>query len=203
LESTGWSITVEELIQEIVKDLAFFDQSGGGVTFSGGEPLMQPEFLLALLNRCGELGIHRTVDTSGYCDAATIQDVAEQTDLFLFDLKHLNKKRHKQVTGVENGIIINNLRLLAEMGQKIRLRLPLINNINDDLPHIKEVASFIRQLSGVEDIDLLPYHASARAKYAKLDLAYDETFAATPSRQHIDDIVRILQQQNLNVTVGG
>jgi pyruvate formate lyase activating enzyme len=111
-ESTGWQVTTEQLLTEIKKDLPFYDQSGGGVTLSGGEPLCQPESLLALLQECGALGINRTVDTSGYAPTEILMRVAEHTELFLFDLKHMDNKLHRQYTGVANDLILHNLQTL-------------------------------------------------------------------------------------------
>ena len=117
-ESTGWTVGVPELMQSIERDIPFFDQSGGGVTFSGGEPLCQPDFLLAMLEACGRCEIHRAVDTSGYGDAAVLLKAAELTDLFLYDLKVLDPQKHRANTGVDNRRILANLRHALRIGRR-------------------------------------------------------------------------------------
>lgn len=123
-------------MNEIEKDLAFFDGSGGGVTFSGGEPLSQTDSLLALLKMCGEKEIHRTVDTSGFAPTDTLMKIADHTDLFLFDVKHMNNEYHKQLTGVANRLILANLQTLSQHGTPIRTRFPLLVRINADEENI-------------------------------------------------------------------
>ncbi len=203
LQATGWTATVDEVIKEIVKDRPFFDQSGGGVTFSGGEPLMQHQFLLALLQAVGKLDIHRTVDTSGYASLETIQGIAKHTDLFLFDIKHLEKGPHKDWTGVDNKKILSNLVFLAENGNKIRMRLPMIQGVNDGLEHIKKIAQTVAALPNVQNIDVLPYHSSAASKYKKLKLPYQAAKFSAPEDEHRNKIIQILQQHGLKVTIGG
>ena len=202
-EANGWQATVNEVVTEIKKDIPFFDQSGGGVTFSGGEPLMQPKFLLALLCKTGELGIHRAVDTTGYVDRETISIIAGHTDLFLYDIKHMNNKKHRQYTGVDNTVILDNLRYLVNKGVKVQVRLPLIPGINDDHENIVQTGTFLQSLPGIDAVDILPYHPSAKAKYNKLHLQYSADQIHVAEEADIQEIVHSLEQFNLSVRIGG
>ena len=202
-ESTGWEASVEEVVGEVKKDIPFYDQSGGGVTFSGGEPLLQHEFLLELLRKCGNLGIHRVVDTSGYAATPTMLGIARETDMFLIDLKHMDNARHRHFIGVDNELILHNISTLADQGEEIYLRIPLIEGFNCDEDNIAECGRFIAALPGVNDVDLLPYHAIAAAKYKKLGLPNPgDQFASVPEEK-ITRYTEILNQYGLHVQVGG
>ncbi|WP_028585886.1 glycyl-radical enzyme activating protein [Desulfogranum mediterraneum] len=201
-EMAGWQSTVEEVMAEVEKDRPFFDQSGGGVTFSGGEPLLQPRFLLALLEAAGEEEIHRVVDTSGYAPREVLARIAPHTDLFLFDLKHLDPAAHRRHTGVDNGGILENLHFLASHRYPLRIRVPLIPGINDDPDHIRRLGELVAALPGVDAIDLLPYHHSATAKYRKLNIPYPQE-QLRPDDTRIDALVERLRQFDLSVRIGG
>jgi pyruvate formate lyase activating enzyme len=166
--TVGMEKTDEEVMREIEKENLFFDQSGGGVTFSGGEPLMQPEFLMALLHRCREKGIHTTLDTSGYAEPEIFKSVARLVDLFLFDLKFMDDSLHRKYTGADNRLILENLKYLDEQAGKFIIRMPVVPTITDSLENIREIARFVLSLKRAERIDLLAYHAFAGAKYKKL-----------------------------------
>ena len=202
-EANGWQATVDEVVTEIKKDIPFFDQSGGGVTFSGGEPLMQPTFLLALLQEAGTLGIHRAVDTSGYAEREVISTVAEHTDLFLYDIKHMDNNKHRLYTGVDNRGILDNLRYLHNKGAKVQVRLPLIPGINDDHENIVQTGTFLRGLPQINGLDVLPYHPSAKAKYNKLHLNYPGEHIQVADQAYIQEIVHNLEQFDLSVRIGG
>ena len=143
LEWTGREVRVDEVMAVIAQDIPFFDRSGGGVTFSGGEPLHQPVFLRELLVACGRLGLHRTVDTSGFAPQETLVDLIEEIDLFLFDLKLMDRDRHRLYTGVSNRLIVDNLRLLVEQGCAVQIRLPLIPGINDESANLVATAALL------------------------------------------------------------
>jgi len=203
LEATGREASVDEVMAALVQDQPFFDQSGGGVTFSGGEPLAQPEFLLALLKECGRLGVHRAVDTSGFAPADVLLQVAEEADLFLFDLKLMDRDRHRLFTGVSNALILDNLRLLAERGTPVQVRLPLIAGVNDDVANLQAVGAFVAELPGVAAVDLLPYHGAAAAKYRELNLPYKGAHFAPAPPESLRGAMTILQQCGLAVRIGG
>ncbi len=202
-EPTGWRMPIAEIVAEIKKELPFFDQSGGGITCSGGEPLGQPESLRALLQACGALGIHRAVDTSGFAPTATLLDIAQHTELFLYDLKHLDSHRHQQLTGVTNDLILTNLKALSDNGHAIRVRIPLIGGVNDDADNIRATGAFVAGCKGVQGIDVLPYHPSATAKYRKLGLAYPGRALTAPNREHLAMVLELLNEYTTDVHIGG
>lgn len=202
LEWTGREVSVAEVMATIVQDIPFFDRSGGGVTFSGGEPLQQPTFLRDLLATCGRMGLHRTVDTSGFAPREVLVALLEEVDLFLFDLKLMDRDRHRLYTGVSNRLILDNLRLLVERGCAVQIRLPLIPTINDDTANLRATAALMAEL-GLERIDLLPLHRSAAAKYRKLNLP-DHGAALQPAEpQAVAQAKQLLQDCGLSVRIGG
>jgi pyruvate formate lyase activating enzyme len=202
-ETTGSRQTVEQVMAEIAKDAPFFEGTSGGVTFSGGEPLAQPEFLAALLRECGLQGWHRAVDTSGFASWDILAGIARHTDLFLFDLKHMDAQRHCQITGVDNALILDNTRRLADLGAAVQFRLPLIPGLNDDDDNIQGTGLFATSLPGVRGIDVLPYHATARAKYAKLGRPYPGDGIPPSDPGQVDRAVKLLQDCGLRVRIGG
>ena len=202
-EATGWQMTTEQLLQEIQKDEPFYDQSGGGVTISGGEPLSQPEALLALLKGCAARGIHRSVDSSAFAPTKTLLHVAEYTDLFLIDLKLMDTARHQRYTGVANELILHNLQQLSANGHPVRVRIPLIPGVNDDSDNIRATGAFVAGCKSVEGIDVLPYHPSATAKYKKLGRQYKGLQFTVPSQEQINNTVTLLKEYVPDVRIGG
>lgn len=179
----GRSVTVEELLTEVLRDRLFFDDSGGGVTFSGGEPLSQPDFLAAVLEACRAEGVRTAVDTSGFCRLEDLLRIAPWTDLFLFDLKHMDDARHRELTGVSNRRILENLVALTaataasgpgsapapdDGAPRVRIRVPVIPGKNDDRANLDAVARFAASLPGVRQVDLLPYHPHGLGKLERL-----------------------------------
>jgi pyruvate formate lyase activating enzyme len=203
VEFVGQKVTVTEVIGQIEKDIAFYDESGGGITLSGGEPLMQPEFLLELLDACADLDLHRTVDTTGYADAKLLLNVAEKTDLFLYDLKLMDVARHREFTGVSNEPILNNLKLLAHNGARIEVRIPVIPGINNDAENIKRTGDFLSSLCGVEHVSILPFHNSARGKYGRLGLECISPDIEIPTEAQLKTIAERLKKSGLQVKIGG
>ncbi|MFO7709433.1 MAG: glycyl-radical enzyme activating protein [Desulfobacterales bacterium] len=202
-ERTVREAGVTELVQAIERDAPFYEQSGGGVTFSGGEPLCQPGFLLCLLEACGRLGIHCAVDTSGHAETGLLLAVARHTDLFLYDLKALDPIRHREQTGVDNRAILDNLEHLSESGAEIILRIPLIPGLNDDDASIDCIGEYIAGLPCRHAVDLLPFHRAAKGKYQKLGLCYRGERTAPPEPARIAEIAKRLSGFGLNVNVGG
>jgi len=202
-EAVGYYSTVDEILREIEKDLPFYDHSGGGVTVSGGEPLQQPGPLLDLLRRCGELDIHRAVDTTGFAPTPVVLEVARHAELFLFDLKHMDSRLHREYTGVDNELILHNLQQLAKSGAAFRIRIPLLAGINDSDENIGATARFAASLTGLEGIDLLPYHHFASAKYTKLQARYRATRSHCPSPEDLSRVQKIFAQFGHQVRIGG
>jgi len=203
VEFIGQTMTVDEVVAEIAKDTLFYDQSGGGVTISGGEPLMQPSFLIQLLDACGEQGLHRTVDTSGQADTQTLLETALRTDLFLYDLKHMDPEKHYHYTGVSNDMILTNLKQLSRQGARIIIRLPVIPGINADEENIERTGALAATLPGVIGISILPYHCAAEAKYRNLDLKNKAFDIQRPTADVIASVARQLASYNLEVKIGG
>lgn len=158
----GWR-AVDEVMAEVLTDRAYFEQSGGGVTFSGGEPLLQPEFLVALLRTCRAEGLHTAVDTCGFAPWDRLASVATLADLMLYDVKTVDDVAHREHTGVTNRPILENLRRLAEVHPAIWIRVPVIPGVNDSPGAIDAIGAFVRPL-GVQRIDLLPYHPLGQHK---------------------------------------
>lgn len=164
----GREIGVEALVEEISRDRLFFDQSGGGVTFSGGEPLHQSRFLREALVACRSVGLHTAVDTCGLAARDELLAVAALTDLFLYDLKFLDGRRHREQTGVDNTEILANLEALTEGHERIWLRVPVIPGINDDRDNLDAIARLAASLPSIERICLLPYHRTGERKLERL-----------------------------------
>jgi pyruvate formate lyase activating enzyme len=202
-ELVGREMSVEQLMEEIRKDQLFYEESGGGVTFSGGEPLMQPEFLIACLRACGESGIHRAVDTSGAADAAILQEVARETELFLFDVKLLDTELHRKYTGVSNLTILNNLRALSEAGASVIIRIPLVPGVNDDERNIRETADFVGALENVNRVNLLPFHGAARDKHRRFGLGFKLGEVGSMPEIRLKEITGIFERRGLSVQTGG
>lgn len=203
IEMAGREIESGTLLKELEKDIIFYDSSGGGITISGGEPLSQADFTLELLKGCRKHGIHTTVDTSGFGSASDLRAICEYTDLFLYDLKLMEDQRHIEHTGVSNGGILENLKLLAELGKRIWLRLPVIPGINDDEAHISAAASFIKDLGGIEQVHLLPYHNGAVEKYKRLNRDYPLESVKVPQKAYIEQIAASYRRHGVKVLIGG
>ncbi|HEY76743.1 MAG TPA: glycyl-radical enzyme activating protein [Thermoflexia bacterium] len=202
-EMAGQEMSVEAVMAEIERDVTFYDTSGGGVTFSGGEPLTQPDFLLALLRACRERGIHTAVDTCGYGPWETMAAVAEETDLLLYDLKLMDEAKHRRYTGVSNRPILDNLRRLAERGTPIFLRVPIVPGINDSEEELRRLAAFAANLPNVNRVDLLPYHPTGKGKYERLGRDYPLPDLHSPSEERMQEIAHLLEDLGLDVGIGG
>ncbi|MHC4463541.1 MAG: glycyl-radical enzyme activating protein [Planctomycetota bacterium] len=202
-EIIGQEITVSEVMVEIEKDVVFYDQSGGGVTFSGGEPLMQPDFLLALLEQCRAQEIHTALDTSCYAKPEIVEMVSEKTDLFLCDLKHMDGNTHKRFTGVGNNLILDNIRLLSQAGKRIVIRIPVIPGFNDDQANIEATGKFAASLPRVSRIDLLPYNRGGKEKSARLTAGIKLMQTETPDEKKMDSIAENLNNYGFEVKMGG
>jgi pyruvate formate lyase activating enzyme len=199
LQVVGKEMTSGQVIAEIERDTVFYEQSSGGVTFTGGEPLAQPRFLLELLSACRSLGLHTVVDTSGFTPWKILDEIRPLVDLFLFDLKLMDETRHRQWTGVPNTTILSNLRRLAELKQPIIIRIPVIPGVNDDDENLEQTASFLASLPIVPPVELLPYHNIAEGKYAGLGMAYALPDIHAPTQERMDMIASILHEHGLEI----
>jgi pyruvate formate lyase activating enzyme len=195
-------MSVPEVMKEILKDQIFFDESGGGITVSGGEPLMQPAFLEALLAECRTRRIRTALDTCGWADSAVLGKLSEYVDLFLYDLKLMDGERHRHFTGVSNDLILRNLKLLAEGGSVVIVRIPVIPEVNDDTANIDAVCDFLSPLS-LRKIDLLPYHRIGTDKYRRLQLCHQMDGVSPPNAEQMESLAARLRGAGFCVRIGG
>jgi pyruvate formate lyase activating enzyme len=203
-EVIGKEMTVSEVMEEISKDQVFYDESGGGVTFSGGEPLMQPDFLNELLIQCQKVGFSTTLDTTGYAPFDVFSRICENVDLFLYDIKFIDDRLHQKYTGVSNHKILKNLRHLVKDNKNVILRFPVIPGITDEQKNIEDILQFVVNLNQEElQIDLLPYHKIARHKYEKLNKEYLMGKTDLPSTDDLNQIKNKLHAKGLKVRIGG
>ena len=193
--------TLDELMDEILKDKAFFDESDGGVTFSGGEPLMQCEFLIEILKQLREAGIHTAVDTSGYAPMEVFSEVLKFTDLVLFDLKIMDNKKHELYTGTENSMVHKNLDLISSSNVPYRIRIPLVNEITADDKNLDEMAALLKA-NGGNDIDLLSYHDLGKGKKNKMGIKSKHNLSA-PDEGRIAEIKKKFEAFGFTVNLGG
>jgi pyruvate formate lyase activating enzyme len=199
----GRAMSVAEVMAEVGADRVFFEESAGGVTFSGGEPLLQAEFLLALLRAARRAGLHTAVDTCGAVGWERIAAVAPFTDLFLFDLKLFDDARHRAATGVSNRPILANLRALTAIHDGVRLRIPIVPGINDDAAGLAESARFVASLRGVGRVDLLPYHGTGAQKFVRTGRAYPLDGLAPPTPEQMEACAAPFRAAGLEVQIGG
>jgi pyruvate formate lyase activating enzyme len=200
-EISGKEMSVSDVMKEIERDIPFYDQSGGGVTFSGGEPLTQCSFLLELLRACQMQEIHTVVDTSGYITWEALDSIREYTNLFLYDLKLMDDKRHIQYSGGSNKLILSNLQQLTQSGAQVFVRIPLIPGINDDERNLRQSADYVAELPNITGIELMGYHEIAKAKYEALGMSYRLNGTKPPTAEHLQQAGSILEGYGLKVKI--
>jgi pyruvate formate lyase activating enzyme len=188
---------------EVEKDRTFYDESGGGVTFSGGEPLAQPEFLAELLQSCKRQEIHTAVDTCGFASRDVLDLIHHQVDLFLYDLKIMDDARHQSFTGVSNQPIHDNLRWLSGQGASLVVRYPMLPGVNVDERNIREMGELLTSLPNRHPIDILTYHKTGIDKYTRLDREYALPDIEPPTDDAVAAVAQLLNQCGLRVTVRG
>ena len=203
LELAGYKIDPAAVLAEVEKDRIFYEQSGGGLTLSGGEPLAQPEFSLALLEAGRAAGFHTVLDTSGLASWETLSRVAAAADLILYDLKILDDVAHKKYTGVSNLQILKNLVDLAGMDKPIQIRIPLAAGVNDDEANIKATIAFLAPLKTVRRVDLLKYHKGGQEKYHNLGQELCFRIFAPPSEERTEEIRQAFASAGFSVSIGG
>jgi len=203
IELAGRRWRVEEVMTEVTKDLVFYEASGGGVTFSGGEPLHQPAFLEALLEESKKRHIHTAVDTCGHVRPAVLDSVAARVDLFLYDLKIMDERKHRHFTGRSNRIVLENLRKLDGQKKEVTIRIPLLPGINDGQEELGLLLKFLRSLSHIHRLSLLPYHELGKAKARRFSVAWKALSIHPPSADLIAEVKEKLESSGFQVTVGG
>jgi pyruvate formate lyase activating enzyme len=202
LQLSGQHLSISDLVSEIEKDREFYESSGGGVTFSGGEPLGQPEFLKDILVACVERGIHTAVETCGYTKWENLENIIPHTDLFLYDLKHMDAATHEKMTGYDNRLILENLDKLSRTDANIIIRMPIIPGVNDSEKNLIDTAEFMKKRH-LREIHLLPYHNFGENKYHMLGKDYDLKDLNTLSDQDLAASKQLLEQNGLTVNIGG
>jgi pyruvate formate lyase activating enzyme len=204
-EEVGKYYSVNDIIDILEKDRIFLQQSNGGVTFSGGEPMMQSEFLLEVLKACRTNGFHTAVDTSGYSSPESFQSIFPFTDLFLYDLKNLDVSKHIKYTGVSNISILDNLRMILNFGKDVMIRIPLIPGKNDDKENLAAAGELLRSLKceNLRKINLLPFHKIGKAKYRKFNVPYLMNDTEQPSPERMKELKEFFEETGIKVKIGG
>jgi pyruvate formate lyase activating enzyme len=198
----GKQYSTEEIINEIKKDLIYFESSSGGVTFSGGEPLMQPIFLRDVLKQCKNKGIHTALDTSGYASKYILNSIINYVDLFLYDMKIINNNQHEKYTGMSNEIILKNLKTLESNKKNVILRFTVVKGITDTRENINNVLNLVSSLKKIYKIDLLTFH-NVKEKYFRLGKEYKLNNIQSPTNDEINNIKDQFVQRGFNVKIGG
>ncbi|MFC1236246.1 glycyl-radical enzyme activating protein [Vibrio sp. F74] len=207
IKQWGKSMSIDECMQVILKDKGFYERSGGGVTVSGGEPLLQSDFVLALFKACKQEGIHTCIESSLYSNWNQIEKLLPYTDLFISDIKLMDRNRHKKHTGVDNQKILNNLKQLSKTDKEVILRIPVIPTVNDDVDNIKATANFIvdEMLGKVKTLQLLSFMRLGEEKYESLGLPYNMRnldFDRVEFQHRVDNIAEYFNQQGIHCLVG-
>ncbi len=202
-ELVAKTMSVNEVMTEIEKDVVFYDESGGGVTFSGGEAMMQPEFLLEILKNCQKQEIHTAIETCGFVNLDSLQTISNYVDLFLYDIKMMDSGKHQDVTGAPNELILSNLRWLTEHHPKVIVRIAIILGINDDEENLHQIGKFVASLKQVTEIHCLPYHKAGVEKYQRLDRKYRLLDLQAPDSEYMEEIARKLRRFGVTVKIGG
>ncbi len=190
----GREYTAEEVMAEVQKDVLFYNASGGGVTFSGGECMLQPDFLAQLLQICKKQNIHTAVDTAGCVSWTAFEKVLPDTDLFLYDIKTMDSRIHKEHTGADNALILENLQKLCQTGKDIIIRVPIIPGVNDREEEIREIARYAKNL-GIKKIELLPYHGMGTYKYEALGI--EPVCFTEPDAEAMEHLNTVLRKELL------
>jgi pyruvate formate lyase activating enzyme len=204
-EVAGKYYSVDDVLEILEKDRVFIEKSGGGVTFSGGEPMMQSVFLLECLKACRKAGYHTTIDTSGYASEEDFLSVIPFTDLFLFDIKQLDNKKHKELTGASNSTILSNLNLLLKNKCHVFIRFPVIPGYNDDIIHLEELREFFSGSESFmpEKLCLLPFHKTGTSKYRRMGIPYLMEDTEQPSAFRMKELKEFFSEAGLKVKIGG
>ncbi|WP_308894967.1 glycyl-radical enzyme activating protein [Candidatus Desulfosporosinus nitrosoreducens] len=196
-------MSVSEVMAEVEKDLIFYDESGGGVTFTGGEAMMQPAFLAELLKACRKKEIHTAVETCGFVKPEILQTISAEADLFLYDLKLMDSQKHQAYTGAANDLVLANLRWLAERQAEVLVRVPVIPGCNDDQENLHQLGEFLTSLPRVKELHLLPYHRAGVDKYKRLGREYLLPEVQAPENEQMERIKETLEEYGLKVKIGG
>jgi pyruvate formate lyase activating enzyme len=200
LATTGQWMTVDEVMREAAADDLFYQNSGGGITLSGGEPLQQWEFAVDLLKACKERGIHTAIETSGQAEWSILEKVLEYTDLVLYDIKHMDPAKHREGTGKTNELILENARKAAAK-RRLWVRMPLVPGFNDSEDNLTATARFAKEI-GAAKVSLLPYHTWGMSKFGKLGRRFTMEDVPTPTSEHVEHCRKVVEDAGLMTAVG-
>jgi pyruvate formate lyase activating enzyme len=201
----GNEMTVDQVIKEVEKDTLFFSNSGGGITLSGGEPTMQPDFSLEILKGCKSYGVSTAVETCAYTEWDILDKILKYTDFVYIDIKHFSPEKHNTFTSKTNGLILSNIRKAASkyLDKPLTIRIPVIPGYNDSEKNIAETAQFVCLLEGQRKIELLPYHKLGIHKYAALSRDYLLSNLQPSTESHMQTMQRLIKSYGLEVQIGG
>lgn len=199
----GQDVTVEEVMEDVMKDLPYYRRSGGGLTLSGGESLCQAEFAAALLQAAKENGINTAIESTACAKFETIEKLLPHLDLYLMDIKHMNSAKHKAFTSQPNELILENAKKLAEKARELIIRVPVIPTFNDTPEEIAAIARFAKSLPNVEQLHLLPYHRLGQDKYTGLGREYTLKDVVPPDNEHMERLLAVVNETGLHGQIGG
>ena len=202
-ELVGRETTADEVMDEVARDRIFFQDSGGGVTFSGGEPLAQLQFLRALLEGARGRGLHTAVDTCGFAPRQDLLDLVPLVDLFLFDVKLIDDTRHRELTGLPTGPILDNLRALVEAHPSVWVRVPIVPGHTDGEADVAAIAALVDELPGVRHVSLLPFHATGGAKARRLGRPAPLESLTPHPPERMEALAGLFRARGLDVSIGG
>ncbi|GHV52782.1 glycyl-radical enzyme activating protein [Synergistales bacterium] len=202
-ELCGKNMTVDDVMREILKERMFFEQSGGGVTLTGGEPLCQCDFVLELLEACKRYELRTAIDTGGFVSAESLLATVPLTDLYLYDVKIMDPQKHREYTGADNEVILSNLARLGESGAAIYARLPFIPGVNGDDKNVASTADFLSGIKGVVQLNLLPYHTAARDKHSRWNMDFRLEDVLPPTEQALRAAARVAESRGVKTVIGG
>lgn len=197
----GTEKSVDELLEEAKGYLPYMKFSNGGVTLSGGEPLLQPDFVLEFFKKCKEAGIHTTLDTSGSVKPANLNEILEVTDLILLDIKHINEEKHKEITGLSNHNTLNFAKLLNEKGIPVWIRHVLVPGLSTDEKDLSDLGDFLTTFSNIEKVEILPYHKMGEYKWEQLGLTNKLVNVMPPKQEEVDLAYKLLTKSSKGVLI--
>lgn len=202
LQLTGKLMTVDEVVEEVLRDRIFYEMSNGGVTLSGGDPVVQHDFSQAILERCKAQGLHTAIETAANCQWNDLATLLPVTDLIMMDIKHLDPNRHREVTGISNERILDNARQLAQTNKPLIIRVPVVPTVNDTPEEIGAIAQFVRSFPNLQYLELLPFHRLGESKYHALGLNYHASKLRTPTKDKMRELAARAKESGIEVRIG-
>jgi pyruvate formate lyase activating enzyme len=195
----GREMTVDEVMEEVLRDKVFYETSGGGVTLSGGDPVVQCAFSRALLGKCKDVGLHTAIETAANNHWRSLALLLPVTDSVMMDIKHVDQEKHESATGVSNGKILENAVRLSKTGKPLIIRVPIIPGFNDSIGEIEAIAKFVREFPNLQYLELLPFHRLGEGKYSALGLKYRASHLVTPTRDKMRELAEASRKQGICV----